>query len=174
VLVERALSGSEQVSPDLDMALSAQGLRLFLDSYRENVCVDSVLYADVAMTLSALKEQGYRLAIVTNKPIEFVAPILTKFNLNGLFEEVLGGDSLARKKPDPLPLIHLCQLLDIPEQKCLMIGDSKNDILAAKHAKIQCIGLTYGYNYGENIDIYQPDLVVDQFSQLLSCLASRG
>lgn len=54
--------------------------------------------------------------------------------------------------------------------KTVMVGDSKNDILAAKAAGMQSIGVTYGYNYGERIDIYKPEAVVDRFSDLKSLL----
>ncbi len=59
-------------------------------------------YPNVPATLKALKGKGYRLAIVTNKPFAFVAPILEGLGLGGLFELILGGDSLAQKKPNPL------------------------------------------------------------------------
>jgi len=172
-LVERALSGASIISPDLDPIFSAQALDTFLCIYRDNVCVDSVRYPGVLTTLQTLKARGYQLAIVTNKPFEFVEPILQKLGLAGIFEIVLGGDSLPAKKPDPLPLNHLSEALNIAPPQCLMIGDSKNDILAAKNAKMDSVGLTYGYNYGEDIGIYEPDLVTGDFGQLLNCLADR-
>ncbi len=100
-------------------------------------------------------------------------PILDKLGLNGLFELVLGGDSLSAKKPDPLPLLHLSEQLDVEPQYCLMVGDSKNDILAAQRANVQNVGLTYGYNYDEDIASYNPDFVVDDFKQLLDCLTTQ-
>jgi len=91
--------------------------------------------------------------------------------LSDIFEQILGGDSLAKKKPDPLPLKHLSELLGIAPMHCLMVGDSKNDIVAAKRANIQSVGVTYGYNYGEDIAVYEPDLVTSDFAQLLKLLA---
>lgn len=174
VLVERALSGSSTISPNLDRDIAAQALSTFLAIYRENVCIDSVLYPDVLETLNALQLRQYRMAIVTNKPVEFVEPILQKLGLAGVFETVLGGDSLSAKKPDPMPLNHLSQTLAIAPAQCLMIGDSKNDIVAAKNANIESVGLTYGYNYGEDISTYQPDFIAHEFGQLLSCLAPQA
>ena len=74
--------------------------------------------------------------------------------MNGLFELIIGGDTLEKRKPDPLPLNYACQQLSVNANQCVMIGDSKNDILAAKAANIQSIALSYGYNYGEDIANY--------------------
>ncbi len=167
ILVKRALSGSNKIDEDLDGTLFSKALALFLLFYKKHLCVNTKIYSNVLTTLRSLKAEGYRLAIVTNKPIDFVAPILDGLHLNDLFELILGGDSLEKKKPDPLPLQHVCEKLNIPVEKAVMVGDSKNDILAANAAKIQSIGVTYGYNYGEEISYYAPDVVLDNFSDIL-------
>ena len=77
---------------------------------------------------------------------------------------------MKKKKPDPLPLLHVCETLDIPIEASVMVGDSKNDILAANAAGIQSIGVTYGYNYGENIGVYDPTIIINNFSELLEYL----
>ena len=167
ILVKRALSGSNEIDETLDEALFEKALTVFLDFYGQHLCKTTKTYAHVPTTLHALKSEGYRLAIVTNKPFAFVTPILEGLHLDDLFELILGGDSLEKKKPDPLPLLHVCETLDIPVEKSVMVGDSKNDILAANTAGMQSIGVTYGYNYGENIDTYEPSLVVDDFADIL-------
>jgi len=173
-LVERALHHSLNNNAALDNSLSEakvnKALAIFLNYYQQCLCVESSLYKGVRETLLALKNQGYRLAIITNKPTEFIEPIITGFGLKGLFELQLGGDSLVERKPHPLPLLHACETLKVSVAQCIMIGDSKNDILAAKAANIQSIGLTYGYNYGEDIRVYQPDWCLDTFAQLLDLL----
>jgi phosphoglycolate phosphatase len=110
------------------------------------------------------------MAIVTNKPYGFIAPIFEALKMDGLFDLYVGGDSLSQKKPDPEPLLHACEKLDVTVEKALMVGDSKNDILAAKAANMQSVGVTYGYNYGEPIDLYKPEVVIDRFSDLKSLL----
>jgi phosphoglycolate phosphatase len=173
-LVERALYHSLNNNAALDKSLSEakvnEALAIFLNYYQQFLCVESSLYKGVRETLLALKDQGYRLAIITNKPTEFIEPIITGFELKGLFELQLGGDSLIERKPHPLPLLHACETLKVSVAQCIMIGDSKNDILAAKAANIQSIGLTYGYNYGEDIRVYQPDWCLDTFAELLDLL----
>ncbi len=167
ILVKRALSGQSEIDENLDPVLFEKALEIFLNFYAQNLAVTTVTYPNVPATLKALKEAGYRLAVVTNKPFDFVAPILKGLNLDGLFELHLGGDSLPQKKPDPAPLLHVCEQLNVTVAQCVMVGDSKNDILAANAAKMQSIGVTYGYNYGEDIGSYNPDIVVDDFADIL-------
>jgi len=166
-LVRRALSGSREVATNIDESLFDEALTIFLDYYSQHLCADTQPYPHVAQTLRALKEKGYRLSIITNKPFEFVGPILAGLELTGLFESYLGGNSLERKKPDSLPLLHMCRELGIPIDATVMVGDSKNDILAANAAGMQSIGVTYGYNYGEDIAVHAPDVVVNDFADIL-------
>jgi len=170
ILIQRALSGNAKISTDLDNTLKERALALFYQVYESHSCIETRLYPNVLETLTALKERGYRLAIITNKPERFIAPIINGLALNGLFELIIGGDTLEKRKPDPLPLNYACQQLSANVEQCVMIGDSKNDILAAKAANMQSIALTYGYNYGENIANYQSELVIDHFADLLSTL----
>lgn len=170
VLIQRALSGNAEVSTDLDNTLVERALAIFFQVYQRHTCVETQLYSNVLETLTELKARGYRLAIITNKPERFIAPIIEGLALNGLFELVIGGDTLEKRKPDPLPLHYACQQLSVEVEQCVMIGDSKNDILAAKAANMASVALTYGYNYGENIANYQPESVIDNFADLLDII----
>ena len=170
ILVKRALSGSSTIDTTLEESYWREALSILLDFYSKNLTVETVTYPNVPTTLKTLKERGYRLAIVTNKPYPFVEPILKKFGLEDLFELILGGDSLEKKKPDPMPLLYVCQKLDISPSESVMIGDSKNDILASKSANMDSIGVTYGYNYGESIERYEPTIVCNRFEDILESL----
>lgn len=168
VLVKRALSGNDSVDENLDEALFKHAQKLFLNYYKEHLCVKTQCYAGVCASLKVLKAQGYSLVVITNKPFEFIQPIIDELELNGLFELLLGGDSLEKRKPDALPLLHACKALNVSVQQCVMVGDSKNDILAANAADMQSIGLTYGYNYGEDIGLHKPYFVFDHFSDIVA------
>lgn len=170
ILIERALSGSANIDEKLDITLVHQALAIFLQHYQQCLCVDSVLYDNVKEGIFTLKNAGYRLAIITNKPALFIQPILSGLGLNDMFELLIGGDTLPEKKPHPAPLTYAINKLNVTLDECVMIGDSKNDILAAKAAGIMSVGLTYGYNYGENIADHQPDWCFDSFSELLNAL----
>ena len=171
VLVKRALSGEDKIVQDLDGALFEKALAIFLNFYKQHLCVKTQCYAGVRASLKVLKAQGYRLVIITNKPFEFIQPIIEGLELNGLFELLLGGDGLEKRKPDALPLLHACKALNVSVSQCVMVGDSKNDIVAANAANMQSIGLTYGYNYGEDIGLHKPELVFDHFSDIVAAFS---
>jgi phosphoglycolate phosphatase len=171
VIVKRGLSGKADYDNDIDPALFEKALNIFLTFYANNLCVDTVTYPNVRSTLKILKAQGYRLVIVTNKPFDFIQPILEGLGLTDLFELLLGGDSLPERKPSALPLLHVCEQLSVTAQQCVMVGDSKNDILAANAAGMQSIGLTYGYNYGEDIAEHNPDAVFTDFADIIAPFA---
>lgn len=170
VLIKRALSGSSEIDPALGKALVEQALELFFEYYFKGLSVKTHLYEGVMETLATLKKAGFPMAVVTNKPERFVAPILNDLKIDSYFVLSVGGDSLPQKKPHPLPLLYACEQLGFQTDNCIMIGDSKNDILAAKAANIKSIGVSYGYNYGEDISLEEPDWVVDDFSKVLTVL----
>jgi len=169
-LVKRALSGSSEIADNIDEAEFQNALDIFLKFYAENLTVETVTYPHVLTTLAKLKEHGYKLVIVTNKPFDFVAPILEGLKLKAYFEFHLGGDSLKEKKPDPAPLLYVCDKLNVSPDECVMVGDSKNDILAAQACNMQSIGLSYGYNYGKHISTYKPDVYFSDFSEISGTL----
>ena len=169
-LVWRALSGRREIDKSIDTDVLDHALTVFLDFYEANLCVLTRPYPHVLTTLHSLKSKGYRLAIVTNKPFKFVEPILNKLELDGLFEMILGGDSLENKKPNPLPLLHVCNTLSLSTDDTVMVGDSKNDILAANACNMDSVGVTYGYNYGEDIGVYKPNIIIDNFRDLIKYL----
>ena len=169
-LVKRALLGKREIDNTLDINYVEKALNIFLDYYEANLCNATVPYPNVTQTLQTLKENGYTLAIVTNKPFKFVAPILRGLEMEGLFAQILGGDSLAEKKPHPEPLLHVCETLGISVETSVMIGDSKNDILAANACGMDSVGVTYGYNYGEDIGVHKPTIIINDFKDLLGYL----
>jgi len=172
-LVKRSLCGKAEIDNLLDPELFTKAIDLFLKSYAKNVCVKTTLYPDVFEILQNLEARGFRLALVTNKPFDFIEPLLIGLDINNIFELCLGGDSLSKKKPDPMPLHHICENLGVEINECLMIGDSKNDILAAKAAGMQSIGVSYGYNYNESISIYEPEVVIDSMSEVCALLSEK-
>ncbi len=175
MLVKRALHGKRDVENEsIDQGLFDKALASFMAYYRANLCIDTYPYRGVPQTLDSLQKKGYTLAIVTNKPYTFVSPILQKLDLQKYFSYHIGGDSLPLKKPDPSPLLHICEHLQTPITQSIMIGDSKNDILAAKAARMESVGVTYGYNYGEDIHRISPDTVVDNFVSLDDLFGERA
>ncbi len=126
----------------------------------------SDVYEGVAEGLQLLRDAGLRLACLTNKPLAFARPLLAAKGLDGYFELVFGGDSFARKKPDPLPLLETCRALGTLPARTLMLGDSRNDAEAAHAAGCPVALVTYGYNHGEPIDSVPALAYLDRIDQL--------
>ncbi|WP_024550469.1 phosphoglycolate phosphatase [Siccibacter turicensis] len=182
VLMERALSWARQEratlraaagksridEADIPQEEQARVLRKLFDRYyAESVEGGSTLFPDVEATLAALHANGTPMALVTNKPTPFVAPLLASLNIARYFSVVIGGDDVQNKKPHPEPLLMVAKNLDLAPSSLLFVGDSRNDILAAQAAGFVSVGLTYGYNYGEAIALSKPDHVFDRFSDIL-------
>jgi phosphoglycolate phosphatase len=165
VLVRRALAGGLQ-HEHIDEARAEQALELFMQAYAEAHTLTTV-YPGVRKTLKWLREQKVEMAIVTNKPERFVAPLLDEKGLGGYFRWIVGGDTLAQQKPDPAALLHVLQLARIDRAQALFVGDSRNDVLAAKAAGVPCVALSYGYNHGRPIAEENPVRVLDDLRELL-------
>ena len=120
----------------------------------------TTIYPNVREGLDALEAKGLRLACVTNKPIAFALPLLEKMGLRRYFEVVYGGDSLPKKKPDPYPLLKVCKDFGLPPTRVVAIGDSSNDVLAARAAGCGVFMVPYGYNHGQPIQAVDSDGIV--------------
>lgn len=170
VLIERALKASQNDEPQpvtIDTALQH-----FFCHYAQQTCEKTVAYQGVHTGLQQLYQAGFCMAIITNKPSQFVPAILQTLGWQDWFSLVLGGDSLPLKKPDPMPLLFTCEKLQFNTDNSYMIGDSKNDILAGKNANIKTLAVSYGYNYGEDIRDFSPDRTFDSFVELTQFLLS--
>ncbi len=151
---------------DAVQALFAAALVRYEHHYIAINGAHSAVYAGVKEGLQALKDAGLRLACVTNKPMSFTRPLLAAKGLDGLFEQVFGGDSFPRKKPDPMPLLKTCEVLGIAPARTLMVGDSSNDAQAARAAACPVVLVTYGYNHGQSVQAVDADGWVDSLVQL--------
>ena len=126
----------------------------------------STVYPGVVEGLQRLRDRGWRLACLTNKPTEAAEQLLAVKGLADHFSMVFGGDAFVRKKPDPLPLLKTCEaLVSLPAQT-LMIGDSSNDALAARGAGCPVWLVSYGYNHGVSVDGVDCDGIIDRIDQL--------
>lgn len=154
-LVLRCLQ-DDRVGLPADDAAVEQALAVFNRHYHAVNGRASVLYPGVLEGLAAFREHGVKLAVVTNKPTEFTLPLLEKSGLAPWFDAVVCGDTCSRKKPDPMPLLHACELLGSTPDEALLIGDSINDALAGRAAGMKVLAVPYGYN--EGLDIRSLDI----------------
>ena len=141
-------------------------LTRFLAHYKVISGQHAALYPGVLAGLRACRTAGLPLACVTNKPLAFAQPLLRHLGLDEFFSLVYGGDSFARKKPDPLPLLKTCEALGTLPARTLMVGDSSNDAKAARAAGCPVVLVTYGYNHGQPVRAVDADGWFDSLADL--------
>ena len=163
-LVRRALIGRLEGEPD--EAEFERAYPIFLDLYADNTSRRSVLYPGVREGLDYLKRAGYALGCVTNKAERFTVPLLKDLGIHDEFGLVVSGDTLEHKKPHPEPLLHAARFFGVAPADALMVGDSVNDVKAARAAGFMVACVPYGYNHGDDIREAKPDLVIDTLADL--------
>jgi len=169
-LVKRGLLNQLDGEPEAE--LYAKALPIFMDLYADNTSKRSCLYPGVSEGLAYMQAAGYQIGCVTNKAAQFTLPLLKDLGIFDYFEIVVSGDTLAKKKPDPLPLLHAAEKMGVAPADAMMLGDSKSDVKAARAAGFQIICMSYGYNHGEDIRDYKPDAVVDSMQEIEALLES--
>ncbi len=165
LLVDRALA-----DPALGLSETEQeqhrdqALRLFFKHYETSNGQTSRCYSGAVELLAELQVRGVSTAIVTNKPAQFTKTLLLQLGLK--VDLVLSGDSLAEKKPSPMPLNHCLQHFSLKPQDAIMIGDSVSDLSSARAAGMKMIAVSYGYNHGQAIADFEPDAMIDSLDEL--------
>lgn len=168
-LVKRLLTGSLDGEPD--PALFERASQAYRSHYAQVLLRASRPYPGTAETLGEMRRRGFRLACVTNKSEAFTRPLLEGLGLAPLLDLVLSGDSLVRKKPDPLPLAHCAGAFGIESRHLLMIGDSANDCLAARRAGCPVFCVPYGYRGGQGVQELDCDAIVPSLSDALDLIS---
>ncbi len=171
-LVRRALIG--QLDGEPDEADFEQAYPIFLDLYAENTSKRSRLYPGVREGIDYLKSAGYPLGCVTNKAARFTEPLLSDLGILDAFGVVISGDTLPKKKPDPMPLLHAAGHFGVAPAESLMLGDSVSDVKAARAAGFGVVCVSYGYNHGQDIRDARPDAVIDSMIELKGLLAAAA
>ena len=165
-LMRRALAiDAEPNEAETDAAMS-----MFSAHYGANLTRNSVAYPGVEEALQELRAQGRKLVCITNKAGQFTEPLLETLGLRSYFDLVLSGDSLPRKKPDPLPLTHAAAQFSLAPEQGLLVGDSINDTQAARAAGMPVVAVSYGYRGDMPLADLAADAVIDTLPQLLPLL----
>jgi phosphoglycolate phosphatase len=157
-LVERCLTG--ELDGKADPQLLRQALALFEPAYDEESGRHGAAYPGVLQGLEMMTANRLLLGCVTNKPERFTRPLLERAGLARRFDVIVSGDTVARKKPDPAAFLFACEKLGVSPEKALVVGDSENDVLAARAAGIRVVCVPYGYNEGRPVESLDPDAIV--------------
>ncbi|MDP4026056.1 phosphoglycolate phosphatase [Methylobacterium sp. NEAU 140] len=190
LLAERGLSGVDRAAAGamvgdgvrklVERALRARGgdpaaadalVPRFLALYEPIAARHTRPFPGVVDTLSALAEAGFALAVVTNKPVRATRIVLDRLGLDPLVATVIGGDSVAARKPDPAPLHAALTALGVPPGRAVMVGDNHHDIEAARAAGTAAVAVSYGYAHRPPHEL-GADALIDAFSALPAALTA--
>lgn len=141
-------------------------LERFGHHYAQTVGTTGQPFAGSADALERLKCAGVRLACVSNKEQRYAQRVLQGAGLDGFFELLIGGDSLAHKKPHRLVIDHVLHVLDGQMDWAAHIGDSRIDVEAARNAGVAAWAVPYGYNAGEPIAAAEPQRIFDTLAEM--------
>jgi phosphoglycolate phosphatase len=167
-LIRRVLQASSAVHRDEQLALA-----LFLRHYRDTNGRFGQVFPGVRDGLEALRQAGYRLGCVTNKPAVPTAALLDVHALAPWFDVVVGGDTLGQMKPDPAPLLHACRAMQASLERCVLVGDSPVDVAAARAARMPVYIVRYGYPGADGYDAMQCDALIDSLEDLPAILGAH-
>ena len=169
-LLIQALAYSRNVSVAAVRSSDSLALNLaeFDKHYQSRCGTRSHLYPQVRETLIALRERGVKLAVVTNKEGRYTATVLGAHQLAPLLDNVVSGDTLPTKKPDPAGIESCLVQFGVPRERALFVGDSSIDVATARNAGVAVWALPYGYNMGQPIETCAPDRVIADCSALLN------
>lgn len=142
-------------------------VEIFLSHYRDHIADGSLLFPGVTETLTALKGQGARLGVLTNKPQDLTDLLLPQLDLHGLFAAVYGAGRKGYTKPDPRIFHDVTS--DVGGGPAVMIGDSITDLNTARAAGVPCILVSYGFTPVPARDL-GGDAVIDDFRELPQAL----
>jgi len=170
LLVERALFAA--YNRESDEAHVDHALEVYRRHYRAHLLDRTRVYPEVEETLEHFAL--WPKAVVTNKPYEFTIAVLRGLGLERYFTAVLGGDSLAERKPSPEPLLEAARRCGHPPAECLMIGDSRVDIEAGRAAGMKTCGYVSGFRGREELESAGADALIERFSELRSVVHDRA
>ena len=166
ILIERAAAARGQV---IDADAKALLLQRFFDAYEDlehSGLSRARAYEGAESCLKRFHEAGLKTAIVTNKHRRFAAALIERVGFAPWVDLIVGGDTCERRKPDPQPLLFACESLRVSPLDCLMIGDSANDVQAARGAGIPVVCVSYGYNEGRDPRSLSCDQLIDSLAEL--------
>lgn len=146
LLLHRALAHAGADLPD-GLAFDA-AYAVLMRHYGESLPLQAVAYPGAGEALYGLRARGVRVALCTNKPERFIAPLLDALGWAALFDAIVGGDTLPERKPSAAPLLYIAERFGVAPADALMVGDSRTDADAAQAAGMPLLLVRYGYHHG--------------------------
>ncbi|NII10215.1 phosphoglycolate phosphatase [Oleiagrimonas sp. C23AA] len=145
----------------------------FLALYAEALATHTRIFDGVDTVLAALEARGIAWGVVTNKPEWLARPLLEHLGLASRAACIVGGDTLAVKKPDPAPVLHACELIGLTPAQCVYVGDDARDVIAGHGAGMPAVAVSWGYLDGGDPHSWNAEAVVDTPQALLALLQTE-
>jgi 2-phosphoglycolate phosphatase len=142
----------------------------FLAAYEEEIFRDSVLFPGMASVMNVLDARGIPMAIVTNKPVRMAERLLDAMQLSSRFAVLLGGDSLAERKPHPLPVLTACARMGVDPVRAVFVGDDARDVQAGAAAGCRTVAVAWGYVDVDALPQWGADAVIERPDELLALI----
>jgi len=158
-----------KLSPE-DDAYIAMSQR-FLTHYSAAICVGTQLFDGISELLDTLEQKGHRWGVITNKHSRFTTPVMEQLGLTQRAACIISGDTAARPKPAPDPLLLACEQIGVSPQQCLYVGDDLRDIEAGRAANMGTVAVAWGY-LGESkpIEKWNADHIIQTPAEILGLL----
>ncbi len=172
MLVKRALTG--RMEAEENPQGFERALQVFSGIYEQNISDRGTLYPGVLDGLRQLKSEGFVLTCLTNKHSRFTHSLLDKTGLSEFFDFVVCGDTFEQRKPHPMPLLKTAERFNADPTASVMVGDSINDIKAAKAAGFKAVCVPYGYKGKYSVDELAADHVVNSLAELPALFAQAA
>ncbi|RAL98724.1 HAD family hydrolase [Agrobacterium sp. MS2] len=169
VMIKRAFALRETELPEAEIDPLYER---FITHYRAEMPGESRPYPGIVNTLDALSKAGITLAVCTNKTAVLAVPLLEKLGLTPYFAAITCGDTFEFRKPDARHILGTIEKAGGDPARTIMVGDSINDILAAKNANVPSIGVTFGYTDIPMAEL-EPAVVIDDFEALTPDLFAK-
>lgn len=165
-LIERGLAATGEEARDLTKAM----MPVFLDYYAEHVADRSLPYPGVVDALDTLAERGCTLAICTNKTERLSRLLIAALGWNARFAAIIGGDSLAIRKPDPEHLLATIRAADGDPADAAFVGDTHFDVNAGLAAGVPTIAVSFGFS-SEPVETLGAAAIIHHYDELVPTLA---
>lgn len=162
--------GTGEVAIECNEDLVDRAMKIYMSIFAENCTYQVVAYDGIMEMLASLKEQGFKLAILTNKPHNGAIEIAEQYFGTGYFDFIQGQQDNLPRKPDPEIMYYVLKQLDAKREDCIYIGDSEVDLITGENANVATIGVSWGFRDREFLEEIESADIVDSAEELLACI----
>lgn len=144
--------------------------RTYDDAYNANVSYKSKIFDGLKETLDAIKAQGIKLAIVSNKPDFAARTVVKEIYGENYFSFVTGQTPGGPLKPDPAVVLNVLKEFGVEKCECIYVGDTSTDMKTGKNADLYTVGVLWGFRGRQELLDNGADVLIEKPEELLDCV----